>query len=253
MSIDLTTTPATSLTIQPEAKPYQYTTGKKVAATEAQFLGHEGGFNFSDLLDIINPLQHIPIVSTIYRKLTGDTISPGASVLGGGLLGGLTGLVSSVADAIFAGETGHDTGDTLFSALTGDQKAKSDATLKTAQNTVDEKQTALTATGDATGLAALATTQNLITASSENADTVFAAANAVQDNSSSLPAATLASVKQASAKYKEAQILAQQQNLLLDATKNIGESQPAKKLRKQDDDFSLFNTQPYPDWLSQIS
>ena len=28
--------------------------------------------SFSDLLDIINPLQQLPIVSTIYRAITGD-------------------------------------------------------------------------------------------------------------------------------------------------------------------------------------
>lgn len=28
------------------------------------------------LLDIINPLQHIPVLNTIYRAATGDTIAP---------------------------------------------------------------------------------------------------------------------------------------------------------------------------------
>jgi len=32
------------------------------------------GMSFSDLLDIINPLQHIPIASTICRAITGDRI-----------------------------------------------------------------------------------------------------------------------------------------------------------------------------------
>ena len=44
----------------------------------------EDGFNFFDLLDIINPLQHIPILSGLYRKITGDEISPGARMMGGG-------------------------------------------------------------------------------------------------------------------------------------------------------------------------
>ena len=34
------------------------------------------GFTFLDMLDIINPLQHIPVVSTLYRAITGDTIEP---------------------------------------------------------------------------------------------------------------------------------------------------------------------------------
>ena len=34
----------------------------------------DDGFGFDDVLDAINPLQHIPIVSTIYRAITGDKI-----------------------------------------------------------------------------------------------------------------------------------------------------------------------------------
>ena len=51
--------------------------------------------SFSDLLDIINPLQHIPIVSTIYRAITGDRIGLGARLLGGGLFGGPIGLAGT--------------------------------------------------------------------------------------------------------------------------------------------------------------
>ncbi|MGQ3031076.1 MAG: hypothetical protein ACT60Q_22290, partial [Ferrovibrionaceae bacterium] len=38
---------------------------------EKSLFGDEG-FSFKTVLDTINPLQHIPIVSTIYRELTGD-------------------------------------------------------------------------------------------------------------------------------------------------------------------------------------
>ncbi|MBT5013959.1 MAG: hypothetical protein HON02_05865, partial [Rhodospirillaceae bacterium] len=30
------------------------------------------GFTFLDFLDIINPLQHIPVVGSLYRDMTGD-------------------------------------------------------------------------------------------------------------------------------------------------------------------------------------
>lgn len=43
----------------------------------------DDGFRFGDLIDIVNPLQHVPIVSWAYRALTGDTIAPAAKVLGG--------------------------------------------------------------------------------------------------------------------------------------------------------------------------
>ena len=47
----------------------------------------EDGFTFGDLLDLINPLQHLPVISTLYRKLTGDEIAPAPRLLGGGLFG----------------------------------------------------------------------------------------------------------------------------------------------------------------------
>jgi hypothetical protein len=33
--------------------------------------------DFWDFVDIVNPLQHIPVVNTIYRELTGDTVKGG--------------------------------------------------------------------------------------------------------------------------------------------------------------------------------
>ena len=38
----------------------------------------KGNISFSDVLDIVNPLQHMPVVSTVYRMITGDHISMGA-------------------------------------------------------------------------------------------------------------------------------------------------------------------------------
>ncbi len=80
----------------------------------------DDGFSFDDLLDIINPLQHLPVISTIYRHLTGDTIKPLEQIAGDALFGGLTGLVSSVADYAFAQATGKDVGDTIYALLTGE-------------------------------------------------------------------------------------------------------------------------------------
>jgi hypothetical protein len=69
------------------------------------------GFTFGDFLDIINPLQHIPIVATIYRAVTGDTIKPGARIAGDTLFGGPIGLVAGVADAMVQESTGKDIGE----------------------------------------------------------------------------------------------------------------------------------------------
>ena len=72
------------------------------------------GFTFSTVLDIVNPLQHIPIVSTIYQKLTGDVASPGANIIGGALFGGPIGLAVASADTALKSGTGKDMGGHMF-------------------------------------------------------------------------------------------------------------------------------------------
>ena len=57
--------------------------GAKAGDNEAFQAFGEDGFTFADFIDIINPLQHIPVVATIYRAMTGDDIDPGSRVAGG--------------------------------------------------------------------------------------------------------------------------------------------------------------------------
>lgn len=57
-----------------------------------------------DMVDLINPLQHIPVVGHIYRALTGDTVSKEVSVLGGALYGGAIGLAAASISAFAAQE-----------------------------------------------------------------------------------------------------------------------------------------------------
>jgi len=77
------------------------------------------GFSFSDFLDVINPLQHLPIVSTIYRAITHDQIGTPEKIAGDTLFGGVFGFISSVADSAFESITGKDVGDTVLSLFTG--------------------------------------------------------------------------------------------------------------------------------------
>jgi hypothetical protein len=77
------------------------------------------GFTFHDFLSIINPLQHIPVIGTLYRAITGDTIGVPEKIAGDALYGGLWGAVSSVADAAFQAVTGKDFGDTVLALFTG--------------------------------------------------------------------------------------------------------------------------------------
>lgn len=80
------------------------------------------GFSFGDLLDIVNPLQHIPVVSTVYRHLTGDKIATPEKIAGDTLYGGVTGFLCSVGDAIFTEATGKSLGDTVYAAVFGEDE-----------------------------------------------------------------------------------------------------------------------------------
>lgn len=76
--------------------------------------------SFGDVLDVLNPLQHIPVVSTLYREVTGDEISGMARVAGGALYGGPLGAMASGFDALISKDTGKDTGEHVVAALFGD-------------------------------------------------------------------------------------------------------------------------------------
>lgn len=84
----------------------------------------DDGLTFADLLDAINPLQHLPIIAPLYREITGDTISPAARIIGGGLFGGPLGLVASMVDAAIEDGTGRDIGGNLVAMVKGDPLGK---------------------------------------------------------------------------------------------------------------------------------
>lgn len=69
---------------------------------------------WDDVLDVVNPLQHLPVVSTVYRAITGDKIGDVEKVAGDTLYGGPIGLISSLADVAFEKITGKDFGDTVM-------------------------------------------------------------------------------------------------------------------------------------------
>src|ERR1700733_7954899 len=76
-------------------------------------------FSFHNLLDIINPLEHLPIIGTLYRAITGTHIGIPEKIAGDALYGGLWGAVSGVADAAFEAVTGKDFGSTVLALFTG--------------------------------------------------------------------------------------------------------------------------------------
>lgn len=102
----------------------------------------EDEFSFYDFLDVINPLQHIPVVSTIYRELTGDTIKPAIKLAGSALLGGVTGLVTGVVDAVVATETGKDIGQNMLAMLGAGDGAEARTQFAKAKEPEEKQKTA---------------------------------------------------------------------------------------------------------------
>lgn len=62
-------------------------------------------FGFKDLIDIVNPLHHIPLVGSAYRTLTGDTIKESSKLFGSAAYGGPIGAVGQLATIIWNYET----------------------------------------------------------------------------------------------------------------------------------------------------
>ncbi len=77
-------------------------------------------FSFRDLLDIINPLQHLPVVSTLYRWITGDTIGALPRIIGDGIYGGPIGVVGGLFNAQVKQESGKDAGEHMIAMLGGE-------------------------------------------------------------------------------------------------------------------------------------
>jgi len=77
----------------------------------------EDGFSFLDLIDVVNPLQHIPVIGPMYRDLTGDTIDPLPRITGSTLFFGPIGAGLAAADVVLKETTGKDTGAHVLAML----------------------------------------------------------------------------------------------------------------------------------------
>ena len=98
--------------------PAPYVPSANAARHGDGFWGKEG-FSFANLLDVVNPLQHIPLVGSIYRAVTGDQISPGARIAGGTLFGGPIGFAAAVANLVVEDAAGIDVGKSAVAIVTG--------------------------------------------------------------------------------------------------------------------------------------
>jgi len=81
------------------------------------------GFGFRDLIDAVNPLQHLPVVGTLYRAVTGDNIGVGSRIVGSTIFGGPIGFASAIFNSLVEADTGKDIGAHAL-ALFDDSKDK---------------------------------------------------------------------------------------------------------------------------------
>ncbi len=77
--------------------------------------------SFWDVLDIINPLQHIPFVSSLYQEITGDRMQSFSRILGDTLYGGVLGAASGITNEILADTTGHDLAGHVMALVTPEE------------------------------------------------------------------------------------------------------------------------------------
>lgn len=122
-------------------------TAERAEAPTTEGHGPDESFGFGDVLDIVNPMHHLPVVGTVYRDLTGDDIKPVSRVLGAGVFGGPVGLASGVASAMIEETTGNDPMGHLYSAVTGRGSAQGDPDT-TAQAAVAMGSAPAATTGD---------------------------------------------------------------------------------------------------------
>ncbi len=96
------------------------------------------GLSFSDALDAVNPLQHIPVASSIYRAVMGSQISPVSQVAGDtmyGVLmpgGAIAGLAASLANVAVKQVTGKDTGQLIVGAFSSSPSSSASSAASSA-------------------------------------------------------------------------------------------------------------------------
>jgi len=105
--------------VYPSANRRQEHLDARPSADELGLLKGDGGFSFSDLIDVINPLQQLPVIGSLYRSLTGDTISTGARLAGGFLMGGPVGFMMAAINAGLEAATGGDMTEHMMAVMSG--------------------------------------------------------------------------------------------------------------------------------------
>lgn len=112
----------------PQAAPVATTDVAQVNAKAES--GEKKESFFQHILDVINPLQHLPIIGTIYRAATGERLDPVEKIAGDAIYGGLWGAVTAVADVAFEAITGKSVEDTVMAWFKSDSTPRQVASAK---------------------------------------------------------------------------------------------------------------------------
>ena len=94
-----------------------------VSSEKTQFGASDEGMSFDDVRNVVNPLHHIPIVSTILQAVSGAKIGIGPRMIAAAVLGGPAGLILAGISAFIeemSGGTIAEHAVALFDGLTGD-------------------------------------------------------------------------------------------------------------------------------------
>lgn len=87
---------------------------------------------FGDVLQAVNPLNHIPFVS----QLNNNPVSPLVKMVGSAVIGGPIGLAAAAIDAVFEEATGRSVaGNVIHMALNGPEESAS----RTAQEKASQR------------------------------------------------------------------------------------------------------------------
>ncbi len=112
-------------TQEPYATAQQRAKALSSSASNNGATKRDEGFSLFDVaLDSVNPLQHIPGVSTIYQKTTGDGSSAVANMAGGFLFGGPIGMAAGAAKSFLELMTGQDLGDHAMALFGGQTESE---------------------------------------------------------------------------------------------------------------------------------
>lgn len=109
-------------------KPPELAAGWRVSRKGAEVNTEINDFSFGDALDIINPLQHLPLIGDAYRAISGDSIRPVSQVTGDILYASVTGGLSIVNSVLAIGQeaykeaTGESPAISIASAIFGGEK-----------------------------------------------------------------------------------------------------------------------------------